>query len=285
MSSSSTRIAEVAEPAQLERRLEREQKIRLEAEAIAEAATRRLYDTVTELEDSRAELERLLGAQREFIAIAAHELQTPIAPIANFAEMLLEAWTDTSDEDKRHRVEIIDRQARRLRRLATLMLSLSRIESGKITVRHTEIDLENEVTSLVSELAQGRFETVVRCEPGLRLSADPDHVRTILSNLIENGFKHGEPPIRVEAHTAGAWVEIRVLDAGSGVPDEFVHRMFDKFAQARFGSNASSNGTGLGLYIVRNLARAHGGDVWYETGPDQGACFVVRLPATSEEGA
>jgi signal transduction histidine kinase len=273
------RAAEQVSVEKLAHRLERERRTRIEAEAIAESATRRLYDLVGELERSKADLERLLAGQREFVTIAAHELQTPIAPIATFAQMLVSQWEQTPDDEKRRRIEVIDRQAQRLRRLTSLMLGLSRIDAGTLQVRPADIDLEGELAKLVAEMSEGRSDVTVRCPRGLSVRADPDHIQTILGNLLENALKHGSPPLSIEAQDAGGWVEIRVRDAGPGVPVDFVPRLFEKFAQANFGANRGANGTGLGLYIVRNLVRAHGGEAWSESNYPTGACLAVRLPA------
>jgi signal transduction histidine kinase len=97
----------------------------------------------------------------------------------------------------------------------------------------------------------------------------------MLTNYVANALKYGGPPIRIEAREADGVVEIFVRDRGTGVPEEFVPRLFERFAQA----GTKEGGTGLGLSIVRGLARAQGGEAWYEPDPSGGACFGVRLPS------
>ncbi|MGH2678216.1 MAG: sensor histidine kinase, partial [Actinomycetota bacterium] len=110
---------------------------------------------------------------------------------------------------------------------------------------------------------------------GLRVRVDPDHLEQILMNYVSNAMRYGRPPVRIDAGRRDRFVEIVVADSGSGVPPAFVPRLFEEFAQA----GRSGTGTGLGLSIVLGLARAQGGDAWYEAG-EPGARFCVRLPAT-----
>jgi signal transduction histidine kinase len=111
----------------------------------------------------------------------------------------------------------------------------------------------------------------------LEVLADPNHFRQIVTNFLTNALKYGRTPIQVEAAVSDGTVEVRVRDQGEGVPEDFVPRLFEKFAQAP-GVAQAHRGTGLGLSIVRGLARAQGGDAWYEPNEPRGSCFGVRLP-------
>lgn len=274
---SRARLHDVTDPGEYERlleRYERERRVRLEAESIAESATRRLYEMTTELERSRNDLEQMYASQRDFIAIASHELQTPIAPITGFAATLLERWDEVGDAEKLEWVRVIDRQARRLAQLAGLLLAASRIEAGRLTAHPRELDVGEAIARALESLEGG--EDVVRPGPRRLLArGDPDLLHQMLINVLRNAQKYGRPPVAVEASDAGRWVEIRVRDSGPGVPEDLRPRLFEKFAKSDIGR---ANGTGLGLFIVRGLARAQSGDAWYEPDPSGGACFGVRLP-------
>lgn len=182
--------------ASVERRYERERRIRMEAESIAERTTRRLYDLTQELERSNRELEDLYAAQRDFVAIAAHELQTPITPIAGFAATLLGRWNSLDEESKLRFVGSIDRQARRLQRLATSMLTMSRLEVGKLESRLQPIDLAGAVHRVVEEVTDEAHEVGSSFDPTLRVLADPDHLQHILANYLDNAFRYGAPRSR-----------------------------------------------------------------------------------------
>ncbi len=121
---------------------------------------------------------------------------------------------------------------------------------------------------------------------------DPWHLRQILSNLLGNAVKYGQPPIRVtitdrardaESGTdEEAGVDIEVCDSGEGVPAEFVPRLFDRFSRAETGIATEKQGTGFGLYIVRRLTEVNGGQIRYRPGEPAGACFAVTLPAAEQ---
>jgi signal transduction histidine kinase len=97
-------------------------------------------------------------------------------------------------------------------------------------------------------------------------------------NYVGNAFKYGAPPIAVELLDAGDMVEVRVRDGGEGIPPEFAPHLFEKFAQASTGSTRGASGTGLGLSIVQGLARANGGEAWFEPNEPSGSVFGVRVP-------
>lgn len=269
---------EEPELVRLRQRYDRERRIREEAEAIAEATTRRLYHVAEELARSKEELEKLYAAQRDFIAIASHELQTPIAPIAGFASTMLARWGSMPDGDKRKYVEAIDRQAKRLSELTQAFLAISRIDAGAVEVRPQVIGVGEAIHETLKELGDGASQVGVSCPEDLQVLADPNHLHQILGNYLTNALRHGAGAVEIEAEGVGRWVELRVRDSGEGVPDEFVPRLFEKFARAGSGTTRNAKGTGLGLYIVRGLARAQAGEVWYEHNLPRGSCFAVRLP-------
>jgi len=120
-----------------------------------------------------------------------------------------------------------------------------------------------------------KAEIVLDVPDDLVVAADRDRLAQALDNLLTNALRHGSPPVRVSAQTVGDSVEIRVSDQGQGVPEELRARLFDRFA-----TGVSKGGTGLGLFIVRELARAHGGEATYEppNGQSLPGGFVVRIP-------
>jgi signal transduction histidine kinase len=118
----------------------------------------------------------------------------------------------------------------------------------------------------------------LKVPPDLAVHVDPEHLRRILRNYLDNAIHYGAPPFVVEASSVGSRVQIRVRDSGEGISDEFRPRAFDKFAQAQSPMGNDRRGTGLGLSIVRGLAHAGGGDAWYEPNEPRGACFAVELP-------
>jgi signal transduction histidine kinase len=266
-------MSEPREPTvdQLTRRLERERKARREAERITEDSTTRLYGALEELKS-------LNQALRDIVAVASHDLGSPITVVAGYANLLRTGWDSTSEDEKLRFVEVIERQANNLMRLAEDLLTVSRIEAGALDTQKHVIELGNAVAAAMQPFFDRVSEISIRVPPELRIEADPNHVERILVNYIGNAIKYGSPPIEIVATRGDGWVEIRVRDYGEGVPSEFVPRLFARFARAE-GTTMAAPGTGLGLSIVRGLALANGGDAWYEPNAPRGSCFAVRLPA------
>jgi two-component system, OmpR family, sensor histidine kinase MtrB len=211
-------------------------------------------------------------SEEPFIAVASHELRTPIAGIVGAAETLDSRWDRLSECDRRQLVSMLVRQSRRLSRLVDELLELSRLEAGAVAVAARSLDLAAEAVAAAEEAGVGDVDVSVT--PGATVMADSNHLRRILVNLLVNADRHGARPIVVEAVPVGGWVEVRVSDAGPGVPGDFVPRLFDRFTRAE----AAPSGAGLGLAIVEGLARLDGGEVFYRPGPQGGSVFGVRLP-------
>lgn len=266
--------------AALRRRYAREQKARREAEEIAERVTGDLYaashalrEVNRQLNATNEELQAVNHAMRDFVAVASHDLRGPLTAILGFASTMTEHWDTIPDADKRGFVSIISRQASQLNRMVDDLLTVSRIEAGALDTHVEAVRLRNATERVIEDFSQHASEIRVALPDGLAVLADPDHLQRILTNYVSNALKHGAPPVEVVAQAAGEWVEIRVRDSGEGVPEQFVPRLFGKFARANGGE-----GTGLGLSIVQGLARANGGETWYEPNRPRGSCFAVRLP-------
>jgi signal transduction histidine kinase len=106
----------------------------------------------------------------------------------------------------------------------------------------------------------------------------------MLNNYLDNAFAYGRPPVEVRAAGQAGWVEVRVCDGGSGVPDAFASRLFARFSREPRVAG-ETEGTGLGLWIVRSLAQANGGGAWYEPNPGGGSCFCLRLQRADSSGS
>jgi signal transduction histidine kinase len=220
------------------------------------------------------ELDRL---KTRFVAMASHELRTPLASIGGFASTLRERWDQIREPDRLEYIGIIDEQGQRLSRLVDDLLVLSRIESGALHTNPESVELDHSIRMVLTELG---------VEPDVRVlvpakatvHADPDHLEQILVNYMTNALKYGSAPITVESSVHDEFVELVVRDSGTGVPVDVEALLFEEFARGQQHTAAQVDGTGLGLSIVRGLARAQGGDAWYEPNRPNGAVFGVRLP-------
>jgi PAS domain S-box-containing protein len=212
-----------------------------------------------------------------FVAVASHELRTPLTSVLGFATTLLTYWERIPDLEKRQQIGLIESQARRLAQMAEELLTMSKLEAGALEVHPEGVEIAAAIEQALASFADHADEIEVAEVADVRAVADPQHVQHILVNFVANALKHGRPPVRIEARRQDGWVEILVTDRGEGVPAHFVPRLFERFAQAQ----TTEGGTGLGLSIVRGLARAQGGEAWYEPAEPQGSTFALRLPAAS----
>lgn len=235
----------------------------------------------------RARLER---AKSEFVAMASHELRSPLTSIKGFVELLARSPQHMS-ERQREFVEIISRSTDRLVELVGDLLDVARIEADQVEINPRPIDVGDAVQE-VSELLGPRLaakhqELTVDIAPGLPFAlADPARVREVVANLLTNALLYtGEGgKIRVAVEPDGAWVQIVVTDTGVGMTQEETEHIFERFYRGR-GSAETSPGTGLGLWIVKSLVELHHGEITVQSEPGRGSTFRVRLPATTASGA
>ena len=247
----------------------------------AEAALARY---ATEVAAANAELQAAHDLKDHFLAVTNHELRSPLTTILGFAAMLTQHWDGISDADKLESIARIEHQGRRLATLVEDLLTLSSMQAGSLELAVRPFEVAAVVDEAVLQSGLPTEQVIVSCPPGLEVTADFDRLTQILENYLTNAGKYGAPPYRVAAAAAPGWVELRVTDAGEGVPGAFVPHLFEKFVQASSGRSRRAKGSGLGLAIVEELARAHGGEAWYEPATPTGSCFGVRLPAPGPLG-
>jgi PAS domain S-box-containing protein len=220
--------------------------------------------------------ERLRAANEEtgdFLAITAHELHSPVTAMTGAAELLADHWDDLGEADRAENFQNLTRSARRTRRLLDELLMASRLEAGQLEVRVEPVALGPAIAEAVAGAEQPV--TVAGGDDAVEVRADRVRIVQILGNLLANAARYGEPPITVESRVGDDAVEIRVCDAGRGVPADLEPRLFRKFVR---GAGRRDRGTGLGLFIVRELSRRQGGDAWYERDADGRPCFCFTLP-------
>ncbi len=213
------------------------------------------------------------------ISTVAHELRSPLTSVKGFSATLLRRWDRFTDEQKRLMLETIEADADRVTRLITELLDVSRIDAGRLTVRLAPVDVRRTLLDHVARFEHSgasadRF--VVDVRPDLpELWADPDRLDQILLNLIENALRHGEGTVTLRARpTDDGGVELSVSDEGVGIPEQDYPLIF-----SRFWHGSRKGSTGLGLYVVRGLVEAHGGQVSVGRGDGGGAEFRFTVPS------
>jgi two-component system phosphate regulon sensor histidine kinase PhoR len=218
--------------------------------------------------------------KNDFVALVSHELRTPLTSIAGFSDTLLTSWEELPETEVNEFLSIINRQAIYLGDLVEDVLVIPRLEADRLSLDPDLFDLG----VLIEDVAQmvfpngGRKSSLVSLPDGVRVFADRRRVQQVLRNVMENARKYGGDQILVEGFVLGDQYLIIVSDNGPGVPDEETKKVFENFEQLSKGDARDSTGMGLGLPIARRLARAMGGDVWYERRFPTGARFCFSLP-------
>ncbi len=229
----------------------------------------------------RARLER---SRAELVSTVAHELRAPLTSVKGFTATLLAKWSRFSDDQKRVMLETVNADADRVTRLITELLDVSRIESGRMEVRRQLVDVPERARKIIAgRVASGEPEDRFRLEAADDLPEtwlDADKIDQILGNLVENAVRHGAGIVTVvirRARLGGDQIEaitVSVRDQGEGIPPEMALRVFRQFWRGK-----RRGGTGLGLYIVKGLIEAMGGEIAVARAPGGGAEFRFTLPA------
>ncbi|MFL6029463.1 MAG: ATP-binding protein [Gaiellaceae bacterium] len=222
---------------------------------------------------------RLTQLQRDFVALAAHELRTPATTVYGLAATL--ARRDLPADTAAELLETLYGQAERMSRLVEQLLDMSRLDAASIEVSPELIALRTELEAIVRTNAPGREQDVVIETPGTeQVIADPAVLERVVGNLLTNALRYGEPPVRLVAKQTDTHLRIVVSDRGEGIDPSFVPHLFDRFQRSQ-SSRGSGTGAGLGLSIARAYARAHGGDLLFDPTDEGGASFELVLPRTS----
>jgi signal transduction histidine kinase len=229
------------------------------------------------------ELARLSQLRADFVSLVSHELRSPMAAVIGAARTLQDRWRMLSASQRESFLALIGDETSRLAELVGDVLDTSRIEAGTFSYRFEEVDLGRVVDEAVEAAALAQQDVPVVASVRGRLPAirgDRARIRQILANLIDNAVKYSPEggEVRVSAAAGNGAVRIAVRDAGPGIPQEQQGRIFEKFGRADV-PGASKPGTGLGLFIARSIAEAHGGSLDVSSGAEPGTTFTLTLPA------
>jgi signal transduction histidine kinase len=231
------------------------------------------------------ELARLSQLRADFVSLVSHELRSPMAAVIGAARTLQDRWRMLSAAQRESFLALIGDETARLAELVGDVLDTSRIEAGTFSYRFEEVDLGRVVDEAVEAAVLAQQEVQVVASVRGRLPAvrgDRTRLRQVLANLIENAVKYSPEggEVRVSAAAANGAVQIAVRDSGPGIPRDQQGRIFEKFGRADV-EGGSKPGTGLGLFIARSIAEAHGGSLDVSSGGEPGATFTLMLPPSS----
>jgi signal transduction histidine kinase len=228
------------------------------------------------------ELAQLSQLRADFVSLVSHELRSPMAAVIGAARTLQDRWRMLTAEQRESFLALIGDETARLAELVGDVLDTSRIEAGTFSYRFEEVDLGRVVAEAIETAVLAQQEVPVVASghgtlPAIR--GDRTRLRQVLGNLIENAVKYSPEggEVRVSAAAANGEVRIAVRDAGPGIPRDHQARIFEKFGRVDV-PGASKPGTGLGLFIARSIAEAHGGSLDVSSGAEPGSTFTLTLP-------
>lgn len=234
-------------------------------------------------------LRQLENTRREFVANVSHELRTPLSLIKGYVETLIDGARDDPSVALKF-LRTIEKHADRLTYLIEDLLTLSRLESGRLALNLQNVPLRAAVQRTIDDMQlhnRGKTMTFVNDVPAdLAVRADGDRVQQVLFNLIDNAIKYGRPAVSVTvgARAAGEGrVAVSVRDNGPGIAPEHLPRIFERFYRVDKARSRDQGGTGLGLAIIKHIVQSHGGEVTAASEPGNGATFEFTLPRATGE--
>ncbi|HEV2476109.1 MAG TPA: ATP-binding protein [Candidatus Dormibacteraeota bacterium] len=252
-------------------------------------AVRETSDKLAEaLEAQRAaieNLEKLDTTKSEFLSIVSHEFRTALTGIQGFSELIRDGGLE-SDEVRAYGGYIFN-DADRVNRLIGDMLDLDRMESGRMTMRATAVDINDILMEAIARASTSTVTVEFKSDLDSRLpivSGDRDRLIQVVSNLVNNAVKYSPEggTVTLTSRVEGRYALISITDTGLGIPAEEIGHVFERFRRVRSGAAQSIPGTGLGLTIVKQIVEMHGGKIWVESAVGHGSSFHFTIPLAPE---
>jgi signal transduction histidine kinase len=246
---------------------------------------KKVTERTRELTLAMEEVRKISDRKTNFVSSVSHELRTPLTSVKGYAAILLTGKLGEVPKDVRERLEKINRHSDELVHMVNELLDISRIESGKVTMRQEVCDLK-EIAAKVEDLLSGQLKerklylnTEISPEANLVL-ADKTQLERVFINLIGNAMKFTPPEgkITIRSHKTEKMVEINISDTGCGIPEGSREAIFEEFYRVDNAINQEVKGTGLGLSLVKHIIEAHGGRIWVTSIVGTGSTFSFTLP-------
>jgi signal transduction histidine kinase len=252
-------------------------------------AMRETSDKLTEALESQREananLEKIDRTKTEFLSIVSHEFRTALTGIQGFSELIRDGGLEV--EEVRAYGGYIFNDADRVNRLIGDMLDLDRMESGRMSMRSADVDINDVLTEVISRAAPaaGTVEFKSDLDPRLPIvTGDRDRLIQVVSNLVNNAVKYSPEggTVTLFSRAEGGYALVSVSDTGLGIPPDEIGHVFERFRRVRSGAAQSIPGTGLGLAIVKQIVEMHGGKIWVESAVGHGSSFHFTIPLAAE---
>jgi signal transduction histidine kinase len=245
-----------------------------------------IEELAVDLEKANSKLKQLDQLKSEFLSVASHQLRAPITAIKGYVANILEDSYGSVPEYLREPLGVVQESTRVMTSSIEDYLNVSRIEQGRMKYEMSSVDVTALAKRAVEELtpvAQKKGLSIVFTDsPTLSIEGDFGKIKQVFTNLIDNAIKyteHGSITVSVVKDDVKKVMRFMSADTGIGIPADEVGKLFSKFTRARDANKVNTTGTGLGLYVAKNLVEGHGGKVWAESdGTGKGSRFIVELP-------
>ena len=261
----------------------------LKAERDATAKTKAA--PTAELTEKACDLDQVVCYNTEVLSLASHELKTPLANLSGFVDVILLDWEHHGppSEKQQRQLEAVQRNGFRMDALVNDIMAMAKIESGTLELSPTDLDLAQELKGVLGYL-QGQLDEKhmildLVCPAAVTLvHADELRLSQIMVNLLGNACKYSPagPSITVEVRETGHFAQIDVTDTGYGISTKDQVNLFCQFHRVKNPSAQAVSGTGLGLYVTKQLVEAHGGKIWVQSEEGQGSTFSLTLPLSKK---
>ena len=248
----------------------------------------KVRDRTQELQAANQNLQALDRLKSEFLANMSHELRTPMNSILGYTQLVLDGVDGPVNAQQAMSLERVEKNARHLLQLINDILDLSKIEAGRMELDFHEFDPGSLAQEVVDDLKTMAKQKGIGCEceaeaADLRIEADPNRIREVLNNLVNNAIKFTDRgvvrvSVRCDAVGGVSGTEIAVEDSGIGIPEESLEDVFLAFKQLDGSATRAYAGTGLGLSIAKRIVELHGGRIWVQSRRGHGSRFTVWLP-------
>ncbi len=238
----------------------------------------------TELKMQKNQLDEANRLKSTFLSNMSHELRTPLNSVIALSSVLKKKLKNVIPEEEYSYIDVIERNGKQLLELINDVLDISRIESGRVEIETSEIDINGLIREMVTliepQAVEKKISLIAKTREELpRLTSDRNKIRHILQNLIGNAVKFTEKgEVEVSAQTEGDYLKIRVKDTGIGIPEDQLPFIFDEFRQVDSSTSRKYGGTGLGLSIAKKYAHMLGGTIEVQSQPGKGSVFTLLLP-------
>ena len=255
-----------------------------------EQVNRRLEESNRELNEANAQLRELSAMKEEFLALTTHDLRSPLTVISGVINFFTSGRLGELTPEQKNMVEMMERNTQNLIELVNDLLDASKLESGTMRLDATTVELRALIEELREQMQPLAAEKEIALEELVpedlpQLRADRAKLRRVLVNLVSNALKFTPKGGRVGVSAAreGSFVRVSVSDTGVGIQPDDLRDIFDKYAQARSRATRSEKGTGLGLYITRQLVELHGGKIEVKSEVGKGSTFSFTIPVAASD--